>query len=855
MQNRQFIATEPIGKSGERGEQQVWDSVQLSFARRRCFGYWRYPIFSQTGETRKEPDILIFDRELGIIAIEVKSLQIDQIVGINGHCWIVKDFYTETLNPYEQAERHLFAVLQYCDREPTLHQKVPGRAMVALPYISQAQWRERGFDQLPSNPPILFQDDLPCLFSRIQQFPCVVSARSPIEQQWILLQSAIAGTALYYPNQSDRWRLYSPQSRADILAKTRQYLHQLDIQQERIGKAIPPGAQRIRGIAGSGKTVLLCQKAAQMHLKYPDWDIAFVFFNRSLYHPITAQIDRWLRHFSNQQVGYSPQTSKLKVLHAWGAKNQPGLYSLLCQEAKVSRMVVNDTSSRKPQEALAEACWHLLREKAIPQIFDAILIDEGQDFLVNEALKFHDKQPFYWMAYQALRPVDIVRPEQRRLIWAYDEVQSLESLKCPTAREILGAELSHLVTGIHPGGIPKSETLKKCYRTPGLILTLAHAVGMGLLRPGGMLTGMIQVSDWQALGYQVQGQFLPGQEITLKRPPENSPNPISQLWQEAIIHFQACRFRQEEFIQLYQNILQNLKQDGLKPSRDILVLVLGSNFDAIKLQVEVASFLISQGIDVYLPGTPDCNILKSDPHNSDPNQFWCEGGITISRIHQAKGQEADMVYLIGLDGIAKNEQDLTLRNQLFVALTRSRAWVSLSGIGRYPFYQEVQQAIASGDTLKFTFQRPPQRELHLTALGELLQAYAKGSRHFPNLELEKVSLVDVDLSGAHLVDGQFFQADFSGANLAGANLAIANLSQANLSRVNLQKSKLVGANLTHANLTQANLYRADLSHANLTGAQFRGANLEKANLTGANLREVDLSEANLKAADFTDAIL
>ncbi len=50
-----------------------------------------------------------------------------------------------------------------------------------------------------------------------------------------------------------------------------------------------------------------------------------------------------------------------------------------------------------------------------------------------------------------------------------------------------------------------------------------------------------------------------------------------------------------------------------------------------------------------------------------------------------------MVYLVGLDNIAKNESDLKLRNQLFVALTRSRGWVSLSGIGDYSFYDEVNQ--------------------------------------------------------------------------------------------------------------------------------------------------------------------
>ena len=44
----------------------------------------------------------------------------------------------------------------------------------------------------------------------------------------------------------------------------------------------------------------------------------------------------------------------------------------------------------------------LLKQATIPQIFDAILIDEGQDLIVDR-YKFKDKQPFYWLAYQALR--------------------------------------------------------------------------------------------------------------------------------------------------------------------------------------------------------------------------------------------------------------------------------------------------------------------------------------------------------------------------------------------------------------------------------------------------------------------
>src|SRR5689334_21470513 len=86
-QGRKFITTEQIGDSGEVGEQKVWDATKSAFVERSCIGYWRYPIFSKVGERRKEPDILIADRELGLVVIEVKCLTIDQIVAVDGHLW------------------------------------------------------------------------------------------------------------------------------------------------------------------------------------------------------------------------------------------------------------------------------------------------------------------------------------------------------------------------------------------------------------------------------------------------------------------------------------------------------------------------------------------------------------------------------------------------------------------------------------------------------------------------------------------------------------------------------------------------------------------------------------------------
>jgi superfamily I DNA and RNA helicase len=824
--DRKFITTEPLGKAGEAGEQLVWDRIQQTFAERECIAYWRYPIFSQVGKFRKEPDILIVDRQLGIIIIEVKAIEIDRIVTITGHRWEYQDFYTSFGNPYQQAENQLFAILEYCHREPSLQKQITARAIIALPHISDRQWQTREFDRLPTNPPILFKNHLDSsesICQLIQQTPPLIAGNQINSKQWQLLLAVIAGTPTFC--QPTQRVLNHSQSRGSILNQLRSHISQIDLQQENIAKQIPPGPQRIRGIAGSGKTVLLCQKAAIMHLKHPDWKIALVFFSRSLYHPIIEQVDKWLRHFSNNELVYDPKNLNLRLLHAWGSRKQPGLYSLICYKSGVKPLTVNDTESKKPNEALAEVCLQLLQTTTIPQLFDAILIDEGQDLIVDN-YKFEDKQPFYWLAYEALRPVDPIHPVQKRLIWAYDEAQSLESLNIPTASELFGESLGHLVTGKYIGDIKKSEIMYRCYRTPHQIITAAHAIGMGLLRPEGMLTGITQTDDWQAIGYEVRGKFIPGQQITIERPLKNSPNPISKLWQGEIIEFKIYHSRQQELTALAKNIQHNLRYEGLRPSREILVIVLGSFFEALQLETHVANFLMKQGIDIFIPGTSDLNILKSDRKEQNPNKFWCEGAVTISRIHRAKGQEADLVYLVGLDNIAKDESNIQLRNQLFISLTRAKCWVNLSGIGAYSMYEEMHRVIQSKDTFTFIFRRPPKREISVTDAGELLKRFALGGRNFQNADLSNAQLVGVCLKNANLIGANLSGANLTKAQLDGVNLVLADLTGANLTNVSLRKAKLVGASLQDVDLTGADLTGADLTDADLLGAKFANTQID-----------------------------
>jgi len=682
--------------------------VKTGFRDTECLAYFHYPLFSHQGEDRDEPDIIVANPALGLIVIEVRACEIDDLSNISSDWWRLKDGRSEVRNPYAEAKSKLKSLVPFCEGEQLFH-VLGGHAFGALPNITAAQWRDQGFGDVVDTSTLLFDGDLvqQTLLRRIKDAEPTLPVEELSATQWNHLKGALGGTTIY--RSTSESRPTETTGRASVVEQLRRKIHDLDLQQERIGKQIPPGPQRIRGIAGSGKTVLLCQKAAHMHLKYPEWKIALVFHTRSLYDQIEGLVDRWINHFTNGSGERNPD--KLQILHGWGAQDQPGLYGEMCQHHGFPKQYPGQFNEGSPAEKLAQACAILLENRDIEPIYDTVLIDEGQDMVVADEYKFEGKQPIYWLAYQALRPNE---KNMRRLIWSYDEAQSLSSLKIPQAKELFGEDQSRLVAGTYPGGIQKSEIMKRCYRTPGPVLVAAHALGMGLKRDGDMIAGFTRQDEWGAIGYEVDGSFqAEGNQIILDRPSENSPNPTPKLWEDNLINFATYDSREEEIEALARKIRRNIDVEGLSPSRDILVIVLGKwGGSTWGRQQAVAEALQRHGIDTYIPSAEELNAQASYESNN-PNRFWHEGGVTISRIHRAKGNEAEMVYVVAADRVAQYENDLYMRNQLFVALTRSKAWVELSGTGEYDLYDEIRSVVDASESeiLEFEFS-PPRRDLN-----------------------------------------------------------------------------------------------------------------------------------------------
>lgn len=740
MSDWEFIVTEFVGSAGEDGERIIWESIVRALkGTGEGIACLNYTDFKHAQRVRYQPDILLVSRDWGIAVVEVKSCCIDQIVDIQANCWKMQDFYTQQMSPFKQGENQLRQILKRCDRRKSLRDRIPGRVIVALPCITREEWAVRGFEADHATcPPIIFGDELGkrSLLDAIEYRSCILErGESPFvlsDQDWLTLQHVIVGHRTIPEPDAPVVNPAPTRCRGDVLRKLNHWISEVDFQQARIAMQIPPGPQRIRGIAGSGKTLLLCQKAARMHLQHPDWDIALVFFTRSLYQLVPDILRFWLQHWSGDDIEPDFVNGKLKVLHAWGGRERTGLYSLLRDHHNLS-VVVPDRMTGSLPDRLAASCKRLLETTEIVPMFDAILIDEGQDLVVRDELKYDDRQTIYWMAWQALRPIAPDRPDLRRLTWSYDEAQSLDSLKIPSYREVFGDELGAILSGqrtgaTYKGGIQKSEVMKRCYRTPGPILVAAHAIGMGLLRRTGMLSGFTTQEEWSKIGYEVVGGDFrrSGQPITLHRPPENSPNPIEQLWGSNPREFEVYRDRETQLQAVADQIRDNIESDGLQPSRDILVIVLGDPTESqgaaqattpsVQLQRQIANVLQSKGLNYYLPGAAISNRYP-EPTHQNADQFWCENAITVSRIHRAKGHEAKMVYIVGLEFVAQAEADAFLRNQLFVAMTRSMAWVHLSGIQDpdtqtdYLLYDEIGRVMESGNSLTFTFRRPPKRDL------------------------------------------------------------------------------------------------------------------------------------------------
>ena len=449
------------------------------------------------------------------------------------------------------------------------------------------------------------------------------------------------------------------------------------------------GVQRIRGLAGSGKTIVLALKAAYLHTHHPDWRIAITFYTRSL----KGAFEGWVRDFHIRNTGQEPDWSHLEVVNAWGARGGDGIYSEFCRRNDIDYLDFTQARDRSHADPFAAACQTALSQaKRVSTAYDAILVDEAQDL----------PPAFLRLCYSFLN-------DPKRLVYAYDELQRLSGESMPAPEKTFGNKANG-----KPRVSLNSEQdiiLKTCYRNSRPILVTAHALGFGIYRrpphnaKHNRSLGLVQMFDqadlWRDVGYSVvDGELGEGVDVALHREPSASPEFLEDhSSSDDLIQFHIFGDEDEQARWVVSEIEKNLQEDGLRPE-DIIVI----NPDPVTTRRKAGltrARLLERKITCHLAGV-----------DTDRNTFFIKGSVALSGVPRAKGNEAAMIYVINSEsGVMSTHNAASVRNRLFAAITRSKAWVRISGVGSAmeELKREYERLVENDFKLRFRYPTADER--------------------------------------------------------------------------------------------------------------------------------------------------
>lgn len=404
------------------------------------------------------PDFIVVGPDLGLVVLEVKDWRLDSVAAVTANGVVLRSAEGERLdkNPVQQARGY---VLKTVD------------ALKSRPLLSDGSSLRFGWGYGAIFPLLKKKDaTTPSLFG-----PSLEDALGPgfvltgediapesllprlrrLIPEWAIRREALT------PAQIDEIRgvLY-PEIRVGWGYTDEDILQVMDREQERLAKTLGEGHRLLRGVAGSGKTVILIGRARYLHEQYPDWHILVVCFNRVL------------ADYLREAIG---PDERLEVLH---------FHRWCLHELEAAGVAVSDPPEtgdasdywdREVPQLLLQACEE---GRLRPGSYQAILVDEGQDF-AND-----------W--YRALlRALD---PETNSLFIAVDSSQTIYKRKV-SWREI----------GIQIVGRTRTRVLRVNYRNTEEILASAY--------------GMIRELDAAGMTAQEAGQEYVAPEQALRHGP------------------------------------------------------------------------------------------------------------------------------------------------------------------------------------------------------------------------------------------------------------------------------------------------------------------------------------------------
>lgn len=610
--------------------------------------YYNFPFYrGETVEELIQAHILYVSRIFGVIAFRVFSS--------------LSNITNSELEKVDELDSHLFGKLNKCEelRKGRRELKINVTPII----ISEKAGKQNEI-------PIITNNEIKGVIENNK-------TEDLTEDEFRALIATIEGTKRL---RQKKERNINPDSdkltKGKILSLIQQEETVFDLEQKRAALNIIDSPQRIRGLAGSGKTIILTMKAALYHLQNPENLILYTYFTKALFGQVKYLIEKYYRDFSDNQ---EPDWTKIKILHAWGGKSLEGVYSGACLDNDIEPIQFFVAKRASPNNPFAYVCQELNKNK-LKQKYDLTLIDEGQDF----------PSSFYQLCYKLTK--------NERIVWAYDDFQNIFDIQMQDEKETFGKKEdgTFYVDFSEMQNKLQDIVLHKCYRNPQKALVAAFSLGLGIYNDK-ILQRLGNNQHWEDLGFVVEkGDSKEGSHMIISRPDENSPMDTNKYFESKTISNKTYSSMQEECQSTVNEIINDIQKENLNPD-DICVISLDERFMKVYFD-SIESKLNKKGVKTF-------NLLNVPNNNT---YFSIENHVTLSSINKAKGNEVGMVYIVGVDAAfnENNKDYIVYRNKLFTAITRTKGWVRITGTGQSAsFFVKEFETLREKD-FKFDFIQP-----------------------------------------------------------------------------------------------------------------------------------------------------
>lgn len=599
--------------------------------------------------TRRPPDIVLCHPDFGLVVFEVKGYSSENIESVNaGSLFVRHQGQIRQISAFRQAEQAMYDIKHQCERASVSGGAQPAfNAVVVLPNVTQREWTDRGFSACFPEQVLLLRDDLEPdrLKTKVKRLLSGHQGRPLTPEQIHTVKTVFGDSATINITREPRPSIAESSLGAviDELAVMDKYL---SAEQTELSRLTIGGFPRlIRGVAGSGKTIVLANLVARLlnreknanpslfddfedgHLK-----VAVICFNRALVSFLRQKIKDAYKQQTFEDV---PSGDILWVGHLNSLMRKvtygrgPELQYIAVDTAKDA---ARERAIQYNSQFQSFIQRHASEDHGL--LYDAIFIDEGQDFEPEE----------FQSLLSLLKPAK--KTGEKNLIIFYDDAQNLYGRERPVWRQI----------GIDVQRGDRAKVMKECFRNTREIVETAFNV---LLGSEAASEDKVSLKTYADVGYLRDAGLIEevGSFYKVGFADRTSDYPLTHVF--------ANRTKEKEWVAT--EVERLIKQETVRPEDILILFSYGEVFE--DLGDLIRNRLGSEHIQDFS--------RPYGKHADRDNYIFRDKCLTLSTVHGAKGYDAYVVFLVGVDLFRSDEAG---RASLYVGATRAKLKLYCTGL-------------------------------------------------------------------------------------------------------------------------------------------------------------------------------